>query len=294
MENKWPLNEISIIGLLAALFAVILVFVIRHIKGDKQGKDRTEKAENSVKNVKTEDPEKNQEKQKKKQEEQKKKLELAERCCDIREEIAERLAEEPFETLFLKYAPFYQRVIGLSRQAEREGMAAALFASTILMEAENWNMEQVLVAGDFRVSEQKKSFEREKVLSSCLKLNISALEYQIRQEAEYLQQVRQKLPYRKIILETGSVAAHMIQRAKREDMAACMQDIKKIEDCLVRCGCRILFAEDPQVRESEELRVDFAEDAPMAAELPGFYTFSESQKRYYLLGTCTGTRRGSQ
>ena len=46
MENKWPLNEISIIGLLAALFAVILVFVIRHIKGDKQGKDRSKKCEN--------------------------------------------------------------------------------------------------------------------------------------------------------------------------------------------------------------------------------------------------------
>lgn len=284
MENQWILAEISISGLLTILFAVIFFFKIRHVKEDRHKEIKIEKA---VKNIKTEEPEKSQE-------EQKKKLQLAEHCCDIREEIAERLAEEPYETLFLKYAPFYQGVIGLKRQAEREGMTAALFAGAILLDAENMNIELALGADGFRVSEKKQSFEREKLRTSCLKLSISALEYQIRLETEHLQQLRQKLPYREIILGTGAMAADMIQKAKREEMDTCIQDIKKIEDCLVQCGCFILFFDAPQVKKSEELRVDFEEDAPMATELPGFYTFSERQKKYYLLGTCAGTRRRSQ
>ena len=206
-------------------------------------------------------------------------------------EIRKIEAEKPYRDRFLKYGPFYQILIGLARGDRFSSIPAERFTDEILICARNTNLEIDMEKGRFlpvSAPLDEKSIQEE-AKRAVQNLDIQKLRRQTDRERRYLEQVRNRIPYRILLEQTQNLLKEILRDAQNNSKADCIKAIGQIEAILKGAGCYFLYAGDKIVQASESLTADFRDDNSIPAELPGIYVKVNGE--YSLIHGCGGTRR---
>ena len=212
---------------------------------------------------------------------------LAEEYYRTEQAVEDSKAEEAYRKTFLRYARVYQALIGLNRRSQQEPLSDAFFIDAAKSVLRNANITRALRPDGFSVTANPEIIDETASVADCMKLDVAELCKELEKQRRLLLHYQGMLDCKRYLDATGT---SLYQLSRETDAGKCRQLVSGICSALEREGCCALFADHPAVRANEYLRIDFADDAPDATELPGLYVRGQHGE-YLRIGACGGTRR---
>lgn len=218
---------------------------------------------------------------------------LTEQYCKTLQAIEDVKAEEIYRDTFLRYEHVYQVLLGLKRRYQTEGMTKEEFLDEIEIEWNNSEIGRALSAQGFSLQAVSKQIDLGFYRERCLKMDVKVLSEELRKQEKLLAYQKSFLSCKNYITGTEKDLWSVSEGVASQDMKQCLEAIERIQKTLEACGCLLIFADSKYVEESEDIRVDFMDDAPTATELPGLYSMDQNSSPV-LIGVCGGTKRVSR
>ena len=219
-----------------------------------------------------------------------KKIKLAEKYCDTRQAVMNCKVERAYDHVFDRYHRIYQVIIGLKCRAQKESLSDEFFLDELIIELENCGVAKVLNADGFLVEERPETLDRENYMKKLLSMDERLIKIELGKQERELLSEREAHHSRPYMEKTGPDLYRLIQAAAKGEGDVCRKIASSIQTSLESGGCIPLFADQKEVLQSEDLRLNYIDDSADATELPGLY-FRDKEGKYVLIGVCIGTRR---